>query len=174
MEIKSELSPETEQSFYNFASTFFQNSEIEDACLSLYEKYHVNANVLMFCCWLARENYQRLTTEQIQMILYRIERWCDKVFQPLINLSYRLFPFRQTVKFSKPYQLVQECVNNAAQVERSLILESLNYLEKQSGKEVSNTNFALGNIFRYLEALQISLHKNDLEKIYRITSNIIL
>ncbi len=173
MEIISEPSLETEQSFYNFASTFFQNSEVEDACLSLYEKYQVNANVLMFCCWLARENYRRLTTEQIQMVLHRIEDWCDKVLQPLINLSYRLFPFRQTVKFSKPYQLVQDCVNNAAQVERSLMLEILKHLEKQDGKEISNTNFALGNIFRYLETLQISLHKNDLEKIYRITSNII-
>lgn len=171
MEIISELSLETQQSFHNFASVFFQNSEIEDACLSLYEKYRVNANVLMFCCWLAKENYQRLKTEQVQMILYRIESWCDKILQPLINLSYRLFPFRQTIKFSKPYQLVQDCVNHAAQVERSLMLEILNDLEKQNGKEVSNINFALGNIFRYLEVLQISLHKNDLEKIYRITAN---
>ncbi len=173
MEIISELSAELKQSFYNFASSFFQNLEIEDACLSLYEKYKVNANMLMLCCWLAKENYQRLSKEQINLIVNRIDCWCEKVLQPLINLSYRVFPFRQTMRFSQTFQVIQDCVNNAAQVERSLMLEILKYLEKQDGPEVSNMNFALGNIFRYLETLQISIHKNDLEKIYRITSNAI-
>ena len=52
----------------------------------------------------------------------------------------------------------------AASVERSLMLDVLRDLEKQTGKEISNMNFALGNIFRYLEYLQVSLHQNDLEK----------
>lgn len=170
MKITAELNPEIKKSFYAFAADFFKHPEIEEACFVLHEKYQANANMLMFCCWLAKENYQRLSVEDVRFILRRIKKWTAGILYPLIHLSYRLFPFRQTRKFSVPYRLVEECVNNAAAVERSLMLESLPHLEKQTGKEISNMNFALGNIFRYLEVLQISLHKNDLEKIYRITS----
>ena len=79
MEITSDINPEIKQSFCNFSTSFFQNSEIEDACLSLYEKYQANANMLMLCCWLAKENYQRLTAEQVQMVVHRTEHWCCPV-----------------------------------------------------------------------------------------------
>ncbi len=173
MEVKSQLRSEIKKSFHDFAVLFFKNPEIEEACLTLYEKYKVNANMLMLCCWLAKENYERITKEHVAFILSRTKRWNSCVLQPLIHLSYRLFPFRQTIRFSKPYRWVEDGVNRAASVERSLMLDVLRDLEKQTGKEISNMNFALGNIFRYLEYLQVSLHQNDLEKIYRITTRAI-
>jgi uncharacterized protein (TIGR02444 family) len=162
----------TELSFkktlWSFSVKLYAKPKIEEACVCLHEKYQINLNLLFFCCWLADEQYSPLNEKHIKKIIKKILPWHTRIIKPLRKLHKTFNKNQQNKKLKK---LNRDFVSSellAEQIEQSLIIQATKILEKQLDTDCNKTNTALSNIFTYLKYQNINLHKNDLEKIYRI------
>jgi len=161
-----------QKTLWSFVLKVFENKEMQEACLLLEQRYALDVNVFLFGCWAAKESLPALTVDDIAVILQKTIPWRVKVLEPLKRLRESLPKKRNTPAMIRLYQ---DAVRNeilAEQIEQSLIVQSVAKLDRTSrdetGDEMNVANSALGNIFTYLRYQNITLHKNDLEKVYRI------
>ena len=68
--------------FWNFSLDVYGQQGVAPACLVLQEKYDLDVNVLLFCCW-AGACGKRMTADEFLTLFSAIETWRDHVIQPL-------------------------------------------------------------------------------------------
>jgi len=158
----------TKITFQSFFEKIYSNPETEDACLCLQDKYNININVLLFCCWSAIQNHPYLEQSDIQTIMTRITPWNQSVIKALRDLRLSIPNFYINDKLSSLYNLVLKNELFAIKAEQALIMQMTQHLKRQSQNETNPTNRASNNIFNYINQQNITLHKIDLEKIHRI------
>ena len=167
--------PSFKKLFWDFYVCIYSHSGIEEACVCLQNKYQLNSNILLFCCWLARENYRGITNKDLETILQRISPWHSKIIEPLSYL-FRAIPHHHKFhEISLLRDLVAENILLAKKLEQTLMLQMITpFLEKENDKKTKPINKALSNIFTYINNQHTSIHKTDLEKIHRIVKTTFL
>lgn len=154
--------------FWFFISNLYGNTIIEEACRMLQNKYQLNVNLILFCCWLADQNFQCLTDSQIQLLLDVVRPWHEKIVNGLRDL-FQYFPRKTSNQdIVRLKDLVADNEKFADKIEQSLMFKLSQSFEKQSKSEGTKVNQALTNIFNYIKMASITIHQVDLEKIYRV------
>jgi uncharacterized protein (TIGR02444 family) len=157
-----------EEDFLSFITDLCAKPDIKEACWYLQEKYALNVNILFFCCWVARQQYQLLEFDDLQTIINRTMVWNIKVVNALNELIGLIGRCHDDEKISEISHLAIESRLLAERAERSLILQLVNSLETLNHFDKSVVGRALTNVFNYIRYHQVTLHQNDLEKVYRI------
>ncbi len=94
--------------FWNFSLGVYGQQGVAPACLVLQDKYDLDVNLLLFCCW-AGICGKNLDTQELSDLISGMEKWRDHVIQPLrdvriwmkseiINGFRHTDDFRQNVK----------------------------------------------------------------------------
>ena len=78
-----ELGLHAKIAFPLFSERVFAKKGVKNACLALREKYKLNTNIVLFCCWLASQNYVNITEQDIQNILEKITPWHERIVKGL-------------------------------------------------------------------------------------------
>lgn len=168
------VKPSLQKSFWNFSLNLYDNPTIEEACAALQERYQININLVFFCCWLSKENFRALTPEELEAILVRVTPWNRRIILGVVALSKLMKRYRNRsswIQLNSVVELEKKVHENkrfADKVEQSLMLPAIRHLEKQTIDDANKMNVALTNVFSYINTQKISIHQNDLEKIYRI------
>ncbi|WP_419903845.1 TIGR02444 family protein [Kiloniella sp.] len=68
--------------FWNFSLDVYGQQGVAPACLVLQDKYDLDVNLLLFCCW-AGICGKPLDKRELSSLILGIEQWRDHVIQPL-------------------------------------------------------------------------------------------
>ena len=157
------------KTFQLFSEELYSKSGVVDACKCLRDKYQVNVNLIFFCCWLASQNYQQISDLNIQEIIDRITPWHENVVEPLKSFCESIQKNQGNNDYAfQIHDLIKNNKKFAEEAERSLIMQCVNDLRRAPQNLGGEESQALNNILNYINNQKIKLHKNDLEKIYRI------
>ena len=69
-------------SFWNFSVGTYRRPGVADACLSLQDRYGLDVNVLLYCCWFGCTR-GCLTEAALAAVLAFSQPWADQVVRPL-------------------------------------------------------------------------------------------
>jgi len=159
------------KNLWNYSDNLKEKYGIEDAFRGLEKKYLLNRNIIIFCCWLAKQQYEPLTTQLLKPMLVRITPWHEKIVIELLSLKNSLPKVTQHHELKGLFQSIDKNVIYAERVEQSLLVKYLYEMKTSQCDESQQINNALSNIFKYIEATGAVIHKTDLEKVYRIVKN---
>lgn len=70
------------EGFWEFSSRVYRLDGVSDACLALQDRWGVDINVLLFCCW-AGMNVGSVSDSTMSEILGHSTRWAENVVRPL-------------------------------------------------------------------------------------------
>jgi uncharacterized protein (TIGR02444 family) len=163
-----ELGLHSKIAFPLFLQRVYAKKGVKSACLSLQDKYSLNSNILVFCCWLASQNYSKLTEKDILEIIEKIKPWNEKIVQGLRRIRKIIARKYLDDKFDKLFNTVVENELFAERIERTLIAQALGEIKRDYDLGADKVSRALKNIFSYAKSQNINIHKVDLEKIYCI------
>lgn len=158
-------------SFPLFSENAHAKQKVKQACVALRDKYKLNSNILLFCCWLANQNYPELSELDAKNIVLKISSWHDKIIIALRTLR-KTVTRQYYLKDSFPllFDLVMDNENFAERVERSLIAQSLHKLKRDYDSTGKSEKRAMKNIFKYLKSQRVHIHKIDFEKVLCIVN----
>jgi len=157
------------KSCFDFIKKWKSHSLVQETCDYLRNQYSLNTNLLLLCCWLASV-YRRLNRDNIRKLENHVRVWRYQVLERLKELNRALSMMdNELVSLTAD---VTEVLDDAEWVELSLMLQLIVYIEEIPSENNAPINIAFGNIFDYLNYLGVKLHKNDLEKIYRMVNQL--
>jgi len=157
-----------DKSFWSFFVNLYNAESIESACACLQSKYGININILFFCCWAAEQHYAPLSIDYLKSLQTKVTTWHNNILNPLKALHKKFTGRTLNKPCTELYRQLVSHIIYAEQIEQSLILQTMDQLKKTNTPDENPSNPALSNIFNYLKSENLQLHKNDLEKIYRI------
>lgn len=157
-------------SFPLFSEKAYAKQSVKRACFALRDKYKLNSNVILFCCWLAGQNYPDLSVLDAQDIAAKIAAWNDKIINGLRMLRKTVMRQYLNDKFPLLFNLISENERFAERVEQTLIAQSMHRLKRDYNSHDKIAKRALKNIFNYIKSQNIYLHKIDLEKVHCIVA----
>lgn len=138
--------------FWDFSLAFYGQNTVKEACLALQNQHGLDVNVLLFCCWLAKEGYEPLTIEQMAKVAELSEHYQKNVIQPLRTARHQLKSSRSDLLDGVPLQLYRKIADMEVDAEH---LEQI-ALEKIAVEFVSTTvdqgtlcHNAIHNILHY-------------------------
>ncbi|MBB3066845.1 TIGR02444 family protein [Limibacillus halophilus] len=76
---------QTNNPFWSFSLETYAKPGVAEACLALQDKYGLDVNLLLFCCWAAR-NGRRLSQEDLERLDGLSSPWRRHVVLPLREL----------------------------------------------------------------------------------------
>lgn len=76
--------------FWNFSLQIYRQKPAKDALLALQNQYHLNVNVLLYCCWFATLNQGQLNQAELKQLLTLIQPWHEQIITPLRLMRNRL------------------------------------------------------------------------------------
>jgi len=158
-------------SFPLFSENAYAKQKVKQACVALRDKYELNSNILLFCCWLANQNYPELSELDAKNIVLKISSWHDKIITSLRTLR-KTVTRQYYLKDSFPllFDLVMSNENFAERIEQTLITQSMHKLKRDYDSVGKAEKRAMKNIFKYIKSQQVHIHKVDLEKIHCIVA----
>ena len=87
------------QNFWNFSNRVYQNDGVQEACLALQNKYGLDVNLVLFCCW-SGALHGEFTEELFEQSLREASDWRQNVVEPLRNVRSWLKQEIQNGRFS--------------------------------------------------------------------------
>ncbi|MGD9152988.1 MAG: TIGR02444 family protein [Gammaproteobacteria bacterium] len=157
-------------SFPMFSEKAYAKQNVKRACFALRDKYRLNSNVILFCCWLANQNYPDLSVLDAQSIATKVSAWNDKIINGLRILRKTVMRQYLNDKFPLLFNLISDNERFAERVEQTLIAKSMHKLKRDYNSKDKVEKRALKNIFNYIKSQNIFLHKIDLEKVHCIVA----
>lgn len=159
-------------SLWEFSSTIYRKPGIEKALLSLQQRFGIDVNLLLMCCWAARYHHQRVTPAGMAELVEQARTWQSDVVRPLRLLRNRLKAgstgiSRVDARALRSKVLALEIEAEHAEQDylaselprRSTALDSSQLLQG-----------ALANITAYMRFLDIELDEESMEHLATIVS----
>ena len=153
---------------WNFSETLVEKYSIEDAFHGLEKKYPLNRHFIIYCCWLAFHEYEGLNAILIKQILARTKNWHNDVVSELLSLRDMIPRSLKYDELKDVYRIINENVLYAERIEQSLMVKYLYGMKRIEADNAQKINNALANVFKYIDTVGATVHKTDLEKVYRI------
>ena len=160
----------TKISFPLFSEKVYAKQGVKKSCLALRDKYRLNSNIILYCCWLANQNYPDLTELDAQNIVAKISSWHNKIINGLRNLRKTITRQYLNEMFPLLFSLVSDNERFAERVEQTLIAQSMCNLKRDNNVPDKVMGRALKNIFNYVKSQRVNIHQVDLEKIHCIVA----
>ena len=157
-------------SFPMFSEKLYAKQNVKRACFALRDKYKLNSNVILFCCWLASQNYPDLSVLDAQSVATTISTWNNKIINGLRILRKTVMRQYLNDKFPLLFNLISDNEKFAERVEQTLIAKSMHSLKRDHNTNDKVEKRALKNIFNYIKSQNVLLHKIDLEKVHCIVA----
>ena len=154
----------TSQKFWNFSNRVYQNDDVQDACLALQNKYGLDVNLILFCCW-SGALHGEFTEELFEQSLREALDWRQNVVEPLRNVRSWLKQEIHNRRFSANSSVMDfRAVVKATELEserlQQMDLERL--IDHSSGSEFEPLNSSAKNLRRYCDRCGVDL-TNDVK-----------
>ena len=72
-----------ENPFWDFSVKLYGREGVPPACLRLQDRCNADVNILMYCCWVARECAWRFDDQAIGLVFESVQAWKESVVVPL-------------------------------------------------------------------------------------------
>ena len=75
---------------WDFSIAVYARQGVASACLSLQERYRIDVNLLLYCCWLGAEGCRSIDDRDIERAIAFVESWHKEIVRGLRRLRQRL------------------------------------------------------------------------------------
>ena len=165
-------------SFWDFAVGAYRKPGVAEACLSLQERYGVDVNVLLYCCWYGCTRGS-LDGPAMERILSFAEPWAENVVRPLRAAR----TWMKTIGCTEAYIAGEDCMGLREEIKRAefeaerLQEDRMQELTRgaflQNIEITSQIDFTLLNLLSYIGHLGIKLDgKSSSELAHIVTAAI--
>lgn len=138
--------------FWNFSLRLYARPQIADLCVELQDAYHLNVNLLLWCCWLEQQAIE-LTVARLQQAHLRVDAWEQDYVLPLRALRRKLK--RQFGTADTTLEALRQQIKHAELLAEKQMQIWLEALAAEWFVE-SKTPIAAGeNLRRYLRSQQV-------------------
>lgn len=147
------------QNFWEFSLDLYSSTEISTACLDLQNKYGIDVNLLLLCCW-SGACVGELSEESLSQALNYSKQWREQVVSPLRQT-------RRWMKSNMPIDQSQQigfhevrdeikAVELRAEKHQQSVLEQIVMSQSNSGAGGSPENAIRGNVFKLLKQMKVA------------------
>lgn len=114
--------------FWEFSVRIYSRPEVAEACLALQEKFKLDVNILLFCCWQAEKGLAPLTDADIAKIMTVSQDWHRQIVAGLRAVRQNLkggFPPASPVMAEMIRKQIINLEIQSEQVEQDLIFQTI-------------------------------------------------
>ena len=151
--------PETtdDNPFWDFSLKFYGGEGVASACLELQDKFGVDVNILLYCCWLAAAGAEEMEPAELVEMIAAIEPWQSGVVQRLRQVRrdmkqeemMNLGPLSEGLR-----QAVKDCELEGEKIEQTILYQSgQNAFLNNSVLLADRAKNAESNLKNYLRAI---------------------
>lgn len=174
----------SDASFWPFSLALYSKTDIAEQCLRLQNQYHLDINLLLYCCWRAQLG-QELSVKEIELAVKFSTLWRQQTVQPLRTIRKALKGLQMP---PIPPQQIEALRHSVKEIEleseklQQLALESLHSQQykpktnRQTAGTVNNKySDALCNMQKYLavENTDIGTELSLLQSLARASSQLV-
>ena len=156
----------TSQIFWNFSNRVYQNDDVQDACLALQNKYGLDVNLILFCCW-SGALHGEFTEELFEQSLREALDWRQNVVEPLRNVRSWLKQEVQNGRISADSSVMdfRDAVKaTELESERLQQIDLERLVDRSSDGEFEPLNSSARNLRRYCDRCGVDL-TNDVKRL---------
>ena len=149
--------------FWEFSMSVYSHPSVKEACLALQNRFDMNVNVLLFCCWLASTGKGRLTKQELQALLNIIDKWHRSITKSLRDVRYSLAAFSKIkLPLNKLRQSILENELLAEQVEQLMLAGSISKVSNDNLPPIKKLQDAIESLKLLTEVANKKLTEDDL------------
>jgi len=142
--------------FQHCCNKLTHKPQVTTALSTLSTDYHLNRNVLLFCCWFGYCGQGRLYKRDFKEILQAIHPWHEYTVQGLGNIT-QLLADKQAPHWAAPlHQAIQEEQQIALQMEQLMIAEAAGRKRRKRSPQQKYLD-AWHNLNSYMNTAGVSL-----------------
>lgn len=142
MQLKNDL--------WDFALNFYQQTDIEQSCLSMQSEYDLSVNRLIFACWCG------CWGRRLEAATSQADRWQGQITHPLRRLRYQVREEKQScVELEACYQTLRQAELACEQVELAMLYEHAQSLDRVD----PSLKLAEENLLIYLKSQKVPIDK---------------
>jgi len=144
-----------ENPFWSFSCAVYAREGVADACLRLQDRFGLDVNILLFCCWAAREGAGALDAVALDRVVAQTAAWRDDVVRPLRAV-------RRTLKGGVspmspvPSEQLREAVKRleleAERIQQAALAEALPPRPRPLAPVAARRDDAMTSLIQYFEA----------------------
>ncbi len=154
------MKQDAQNPFWNFSVTVYGREGVADACLRLQDGFGIDVNILLYCCWIAKDAGVALDETGINRILTLTSPWKLEVVAPLRAI-------RRVMKnafdgFSATDQealrtAVKRIELNAERLQQDALYDAFIPSENAQSDQTARKSIAANNVDRYSKTLDASI-----------------
>ncbi|WP_085907222.1 TIGR02444 family protein [Kiloniella majae] len=138
--------------FWNFSLDVYGQQGVAPACLVLQEKYDLDVNLLLFCCW-AGFCGKQLSSKELSGLISGIEKWRDHVIQPLRDI--RTWMKSETINGFRHTEGLRDLVKNSELWAEALQQNFMHLHMTLRPALLPSSEMAAKNMVLYLELCEV-------------------
>lgn len=97
---------------WRFSVDIYQRPDVEPTCLELQDRYQVDVNILLYCCWLGQQ-HRLLNSDQINTMMSTTQPWHASILQPLRDAHKMM----KNHIIALPAELLDQTIDNIKEME---------------------------------------------------------
>jgi len=156
----------TSQKFWDFSNRVYQSDGVQEACLALQNKYGLDVNLVLFCCW-SGALHGEFTEALFKQSLREASDWRQNVVEPLRNVRSWLKQEIQNERFSADSSVMdfRDWVKaTELESERLQQMDLERLVDRSSGGEFEPLNSSARNLRRYCDRCGVGV-TNDVKEL---------
>lgn len=144
-----------------FSQRVYQSAGVSALLTHLSQRYHLNINILLFCCYYAKVGYGRLSQSDLKMLIQECQNWHEQIINPLIHLKESFLNFKVSPSVNEFITVLQQDILLAEHIEQKFLVEAPLILVKRSRLSEQSLQDAGTSMINYLKLVQVVLTKES-------------
>lgn len=153
--------------FLQFINQLYDHQQIKNILRNLQERLKLNLNILLFCCWFARQGCRNLSKKELQNIINSIAPWHNQIIIALQKMYLDSKKVNNQAWQEHISSKITDTIFSAQQMEQVTIAETIARApaDRTSNQKIAD---ACKSISAYCKELQIGLEQQDIEYIQQL------
>jgi uncharacterized protein (TIGR02444 family) len=152
--------------FWDFATRLYARGDTKRACLELQDRYGLDVNVVLFCCWVASSGRGAFRSGELEHALGCVAEWREQVTEVLRTLRNGLKDGMAPAP--KPLsddlrRVIVESELHAEHVEVLMLHQSMERAGTGTFDRVQQLEDSTANLLRYLKHSDVATNNDELQ-----------
>ena len=142
----------SKQSFSAFAKQLAALSRVEKAIADLSQHQAININLILYALWCGLNQHGRLSKQNFKTLIASTQPWHERIYNALQRLVKQLAS-HQTATAKRLQSLIDIEYQQAEQIERTFIADTLlklNHRKRNSAQQLSDACYNIANYYHVL------------------------
>lgn len=154
--------------FWRYSLKVYGNTNVRDLCLSLQNRFGININLILFCCWFSTTGRGPIAEKYMRQLLNELKPWHQGITEGLRELRHRLSNFHQQTWAETLRKEILADELTAEQIEQLLIITALPGVIIKHRSQSQKINDCICNFHTYITSMELDLDQDGYDLLQRL------